>query len=567
MEKFRELKYERLNIGEVRKRGNAFIKAFAAAESYEEAKRLYLELSDALAEVETTVSIAYVRNTMDTSDSFYDAEEQFYNKSLPLLVPMTKKINKLLLSSRFRPDFEAEFGKQMFVNPELEEKTTSTSIMLDMVKESQLVTRYSKLVALCKTEYMGQECNFYGLLKFMQDDDREVRRGAMAEFSRLYAGVADELDEIYTKLVKVRCKMAKKLGFSSYTELAYLKRRRTDYTAEDVAEFRRQVREYVVPACAKLYEIQAKRIGADKLRYYDESYKFSDGNPAPVGGSAEMVPLAKRMYNELSPETGEFFEFMCEHELFDLETRTGKRMGGYCTSFPSFKAPFIFSNFNGTTADIDVLTHEAGHAFEYFTASRCQPLSAYEGSTSEINEIHSMAMEHFTYPWMKLFVGEKDEAKHLFAHLSDALCVIPYLVSVDEFQHRVFEKPDMTAAERRAAWSEIERIYMPWRDYDGDEFLSGGGFWMQKQHIFMYPFYYVDYALAQTCAFELYIRSLSDRNAAWQDYMTLCRLGGSRGYFELLDAANLANPFKDGTVKAVVEPIMAELAKSEYFNV
>lgn len=566
MEKFPDLKYERVDIGAVEANGRAFLKAFAAAKDYDEARRLYLDLETELAKMQTMTSLAYVRSTMDTNDKFYDAEEQFYNRNLPRLVPIQKKLNKALLTSRFRPDFEAEFGKQMFVEPELEQKTMSIRVMGDMVLESQLVTLYSKRVALCKTEFQGTECNFYGLLKFMQSDDREIRHAAMTEFSRLYESVSDELDEIYTKLVKVRCRMARKLGFKSYTELAYIKRSRTDYTADDVAKFRAQVREYVVPACQKLYDIQAGRIGVDKLRYYDESYRFADGNPAPIGGSAEMVPLAQQMYRELSPETGEFFDFMCEHELFDLETRQGKRMGGYCTAFASFKAPFIFSNFNGTTADIDVLTHEAGHAFEAYTAFRCQPLATYVSSTSEINEIHSMAMEHFTYPWMKLFVGEKDEAKHLFGHLADALCTIPYLVSVDEFQHRVFEKPAMTAAERRQVWLEIEKTYMPWRDYDGDEFLAGGGFWMQKQHIFMYPFYYVDYALAQTCAFQLYVRMLNDRNAAWQDYMTLCRLGGSRGYFALLDAANLANPFSEGTLRSVVEPIMAELEKSPYFK-
>ena len=260
------------------------------------------------------------------------------------------------------------------------------------------------------------------------------------------------------------------------------------------------------------------------------------------------------MYHELSKETGEFFDFMVEHELFDLETKPNKHLGGYCTFLSSYSAPFIFSNFNGTSADVDVLTHEAGHAFESYVASRHLPLKEMTFSSSEINEIHSMTMEHFTYPWMDLFFEDKAD-KYRFSHLCSSLYVIPYLVSVDEFQHRVFENPTMDAKQRRAVWHEIEQTYMPWRDYDGNEFLGEGGFWMQKQHIFLYPFYYVDYALAQTCAYQFFIKGLKDKEGAWKSYYKLCQLGGSKGYFDLLKEANLKNPFKEDTVKEIVEAI------------
>ena len=272
----------------------------------------------------------------------------------------------------------------------------------------------------------------------------------------------------------------------------------------------------------------------------------------------ELVAKAQAMYRDMSPETGEFFDFMVKYRLFDLETRPGKRMGGYMTSFPAYKAPFIFSNFNGTSADVDVLTHEAGHAFQGYLAMRSIPVDALKGSTSEINEIHSMSMEHFAYPWMGSFFGANSE-KYLTAHLLDAFCSIPYLVSVDEFQHRVYAQPDMTALERRRVWREIEGIYMPWRDYDGEPFLEGGGFWMQKQHIFLYPFYYIEYALAQLCAFQYYGRMKTDRKAAWADYLRLCRAGGTRGYFELLEIGGLENPFREGVVERSVAHVIQEL--------
>ena len=169
-----------------------------------------------------------------------------------------------------------------------------------------------------------------------------------------------------------------------------------------------------------------------------------------------------------------------------------------------------------------------------------------------------MSMEHFAYPWMESFFGEKYE-KYLTAHLIGAIGVIPYMACVDEFQHRMYEQPDLDAHQRRQVWREIEKTYMPWRDYDGEPFLEEGGFWMQKQHIFLYPFYYIEYALAQMCAFQYYGRMKTDRAQAWQDYLRLCRAGGTRGYFELLEIGSLLNPFRDGTVAASLGHVVEEI--------
>ena len=314
----------------------------------------------------------------------------------------------------------------------------------------------------------------------------------------------------------------------------------------------------MTPAVAEIWEKQRVRLGVDKLRFYDESLVFPEGNANPIGTMPELVDKAQRMYREMSPETGEFFDFMKEYQLFDLETQPGKQTGGYMTRFPAYKAPFIFSNLNGTDADMDVLTHEAGHAFQGYVSMRCIPVSALCGSTSEINEIHSMSMEHFAYSWMEAFFGDQAE-KYKTQHLIGALASIPYLVSVDEFQHRVYAEPGMSAKDRRGVWREIEQKYMSWRDYDGNAFMEEGGFWMQKLHIFLYPFYYIEYALSQICAFQYYGRMKEDRAAAWADYLRLCKAGGTKGYFELLEIGNLANPFRDGSVEQATTHVIKEI--------
>ncbi len=555
---FREMPYTRPDLAAFGEKMKEAAEKLRSAGSYAEARKAYFDLQDAETEVDTLYSIASVRNTIDTQDAFYEAEVKWLQAETAKMIPLEKAFSQALADSSFRADFEREFGPQLMKKTDAALKTMDERLIQDRIREGELRQAYQKDSALAVTEFRGEKVNFYGLLKHMESTDREERKEAFHAWAALYEEISPKLDAQYSELVTIRNRMAKTLGFPSYTEMAYLQRGHFDYTQEDTAAFRKQIREIVTPAVAELRERQRIRLGLDRLCYYDEALLFAEGNADPEGTTEELVAKAQRMYREMSPETGEFFDFMVKYHLFDLETRPGKRMGGYMTRFPGYQAPFIFSNFNGTSADVDVLTHEAGHAFQGYLAMRSIPVSALAGSTSEINETHSMSMEHFAYPWMKLFFGEKSE-RYLTGHLIGALSVLPYMCVVDEFQHRVYERPEMDALERRAVWREIEKEYMPWRDYDGVEFLEQGGFWMQKQHIFLYPFYYLEYALAQMNAFQYYGRMKEDRAGAWADYLTLCRAGGTKGYFGLLETGKLLNPFREGTVEKSVRHIVEEL--------
>ena len=555
---FSEFVYTRPDLADLACRCRQLADEIAAADSYETVRAALLTCKTAQAEMMTMRSIASVRNTVDTRDPFYEAEVGYFNAETPKLALELKKVNEALLASPFRKELEGEFGSLFFHNMDVQKQFADQRIIPAQVRVSQLTQEYSKVTALASTKFRGEDCNFYGLLKHMQSTDRALRKEAFEAWADLYAGIADRLDAIYDEMVQLRDGMAKTLGFASYTDMAYLQRRRYDYTAEDAASFRRQIREVITPAVHKLFLQQQERLGVEKLCYYDEALTYPEGNPIPQGTRDELVAKAQQMYREMSAETGEFFDTMVTHQLFDLETKPGKRGGGYCTGFPSLKLPFIFSNFNGTSADVDVLTHEAGHAFQAYLAARVQPFTDLASSTSEINEIHSMTMEHFAYPWMDLFFGEEKD-KYLYSHLMGTLTVLPYMAAVDEYQHRVYEAPGMTAMERRGVWRELERVYMPWRDYDGNEFLEQGGFWMQKQHIFLFPFYYIEYALAQIGAFQFYDTMKTDRAKAWEDYCRLCRAGGSVGYFALLELAGLDNPFRPGTVEKAVAGVLEEL--------
>ena len=560
MQKFHELKYVRPDQEAVEKAFDGFIDEINNATSGEELCAICERMDEYSREFGTMYTIASIRNTMDMRDQFYEDEMMYLAEAGAKLQLYDKKVNTALLASPYLYAVKQRFGDLYVTNKQMQIELMNDDVVPLLVREDNLGNEYSKTAALAHTDFRGEDCNFYGLLKHMNAPDRNERREAFVAWADLYQSIAHTLDKIYDELVALRVQIAQKLGFESYIDYIYKQRGRYDYNAQDVAAFRKQVREEIVPVCQKLYDEQTKRLGIDKLHWYDEALAFADGNADPIGDKDELVAKAMEFYSALSDETGEFFAFMVNNELFDLETRPGKHMGGYCTFLPLYRAPFIFSNFNGTSADVDVLTHEAGHAFQAYTASRTLPLDEMVWSTNEVNEIHSMSMEHFAYPYAEEFFGEAAN-KYRYNHLKDALCSIPYLVSVDEFQHRVFERPQMTAAERRQVWREIEQTYMPWRDYDGNEFLSSGGFWMQKQHIFLYPFYYVDYALAQICAFQFLAKDRKDHAQAWKDYLVLCRLGGSKGYFDTLRQGKLLNPFASDTVAKVMVDVNAALAE------
>ena len=554
MEKFCNMQY-------VRPDGEALIRDIREATNglkdskvYETARNIFWKIQEEATHFETMSSLASVRNTIDTTDEFYEKEMEYLFGMQPKIDVEMKAFQEALLASDFLEEFEKELGELYMQQLKANIRLTDACNVELQVKESMLKQEYSKIAAAPTTEFHGEELNFYGLLKKMQSDDRLIRKEALEAWSALYESISGKLDEIYTELMKLRLQMAENLGFESYEDMVFLKMGRFTYTPEDLAVFRQQVCEHVVPICEKLFENQRQRLGLDALHYYDESMVFPDGNAMPMGTTQELLDKAGKMYREISKETGEFFDFMLEYDLFDLETRNGKQQGGYCTTFPDFKAPFIFSNFNGTDADIDVLTHEAGHSFEAYEAMRRIPLTEQTFSTSEVAEIHSMSMEFFTYPWMELFFGEQAE-KYRKSHLWDALECVPYMACVDEFQHRVYDEKLFDAMERRKVWSELEKKYMPWRDYDGNAFLENGGFWMQKQHIFMYPFYYIDYALARFGSLEYYGHMMQDYQSAWKDYYHLCCAGGSKSYPELLKIGNLSSPFEEGTVKKILDLI------------
>ncbi len=555
--KFEEMTYERPDIEQVEKQFGELLTKFENAGTADAQNAVMKEINDLRVEVETMGTLAQVRHSIDTNDQFYDAENDYFDENQPRMQALSTQFYQALVKSPFRSELEQSWGKQLFRLAEMTVKTFDPVILADLQKENKLASDYDRLIASAKIDFEGEERNLAQMGPFLTSPDREMRKRAYEARYNFFIKHQDELDEIYDGLVKTRTELARKLGYKTFTELGYLRLSRSDYNAEMVANFRKQVEEFIVPVATALRERQKERIGVDALRYYDEGFKFPSGNPKPHGDPDWIVDKGKRMYMELSPETDEFFTVMTDNHLMDLVSKKGKNAGGYCTGLGKYKVPFIFSNFNGTFGDVTVLTHEAGHAFQSYS-SRHFELPEYGFPTMESAEIHSMSMEFFTWPWMDLFFEEETE-KFKFMHLADALQFIPYGVAVDEFQHFVYENPDVSPGERRAAWRRIEKKYLPHRNYEGNDYLESGAFWHQQGHIFGVPFYYIDYTLAQICAFQFWKKANEDRERAWADYLNLCKQGGSKSFLELVQTANLISPFDTGCVESVIGDIEAWL--------
>ena len=562
--KFNEYKYEHLDLEKIKKEFSELIESFEKAENVEGQVNAFDEIIKLRNHIETMQTLVSVRHSIDTNDEFYDKENEYMDEISPILFGFTNDFYKALVNSKFKDELIQKYGKFLFDLAENTLKTFSPEIIPDAQEENRLSSKYSKLIASAKIDFDGKELNLSQMVPYTQSKDRNIRFEAAKKVAQFFAENQDEFDNIYDSLVKVRTRMAQKMGYKNFVEFGYKQLSRLEYDAKMVEGYRKQVLENIVPLHTELRERQGKRLGVDKLKFYDEAIKFNSGNADPHGSPEWILNNGKTMYKELSKETDEFFTFMTENNLLDLLSKKGKMSGGYCTYIPEHKAPFIFANFNGTSHDIDVLTHEAGHAFQVYQ-SRGFEVPEYLWPSYEACEIHSMSMEFLTWPWMDLFF-ENDTDKYKFIHLSEALLFIPYGVTVDEFQHWVYENPEATPKERREKWIEIEKKYLPTRDYGEVEELKNGIFWFRQGHIFSSPFYYIDYTLAQVCAFQFWIKSRENREKAWKDYLNLCKLGGSKPFFELMKSANLKNPFEEGTLAFVIPKIKEYLDNVDDMN-
>ncbi len=552
--KFSELPYERPDYEQVKAQMEGLMAQLEAAGSAEQFLQVFGDINTLRNHYGTASTLCSIRHSINTKDEFYDKETEYWDEYAPLYQNLESKLFKLVLHSKFAEELKASIPETFFKEAEFSEKSFREDIIPDLQEENKLSTEYDKLIASAEIEFEGKIYNLSQMKALTQSKDPAVREKAYLKRMSFFVEHEKEIDDIYDKMVHLRDKIAKKLGFNNFVELGYIRMSRYDYDKNDVATYREEVLKHIVPVASTLYQQQMERLGVERLRYFDESMEFLSGNATPKGTPEELIAAAQNMYHEMSPETGEFIDVMVNGELLDLVSKPGKASGGYCTSIPDYKLPFIFANFNGTSGDADVLTHEAGHAFQVYQ-SRNIPIPECVWPSMESCEIFSMSMEFFAWPWSKGFFKEDTEKYH-YQHLGSTVKFVPYGVLVDHFQHEVYEHPDMTPDERKATWRRLEKMYLPHKDYEGCDILEKGCWWYQQGHIFGSPFYYIDYTLAQICALQFWKRSQVDKDPqAWPDYLAMCQCGGTLPFRKLLKVGSLREPFQQGILGEVMESV------------
>ena len=561
--KFSEMTYTRPDINALLARCKQLAAKAADAQDGDALIQVYYEQSRAFADYTTASQLANIHYTCDTRDAYWKAEQDFFDANGPAVTNASVEISRAFLANPYVDALTEHFGTTCVAGMK-----NAVLGMDDRTVELQqefnaLVSQYQQIYGGALVELDGKQLTIPQLGPYKEDLDPAVRRVAYEAEAGYFDAHRDELDTLYTKIVKNLNRQAEVLGYKDYSELSYVRMNRIGYGQAEIQAFRDQVARDVVPELQKVMAMRAKRTGITHPTFTDLPIIFKDGNPKPIPGYQARMDAARTMYHELSPETAEFIDFMQDNELFDVESRPGKMSGGYMTSLPSYKAPFIFANWNNTSGDVDVLTHECGHAFEGYVAERDPKVPAdLECPGMESAEIHSMAMEFLTAPWHHLLFG-KDTEKYALLHAEDSFLFLAYGCIVDEFQHRMYQNPDLTPDERNAVWLELEHKYRPWIDFDNLPFYGRGAGWQRQLHIYECPFYYIDYCLSTMAALQFFLLSLKDHKDAWERYLKLVRRAGLASYTELMQTAGLKVPFEDGSIKAIAQQMGQWIAEHQ----
>ncbi len=559
--KFNEFPYARPDLEKLTSTVHALIERVKNATEPQQLFDCIREMDEIGADIESDGSIASVRYTLNVKDEYYQNERKFWGEAEPQIQQLMSDFMGAVLDSPFLNAAKERFGALMFDNAIIQRKTIAPEVIADLAEEARLTMEYARLTGSAQIEFNGEVLGLPAMGKYMDSADRDMRKRAFEAYSGYFYEHKEEFDKVFSELAILRERIAKKLGQETYTQLGYLRMTRNCYKPENVAAFREQVKRDLVPFINELKAEQAKQLGISSITIYDDKAQPKELDVKPIAFDEELYQIGIQMYRDMSPETKVFIESMDEMGCFDLLSYAGKQPGGYCTFIPRYETPFIFANFNGTTGDVDVFTHEGGHAYYVYMASRKMELGSQIMPTMDMAEIHSMSMEFMCWPSLERFYGDKtDIAKR--KHLISSLSFIPYGCMVDEFQHRVYENPNMSVEDMNKIWLELEAEYRPFLDFDGIPFYAEGRTWQRQGHIYQVPFYYIDYCLAQCVSlqfFELMQREGFDK--AWETYNKLVNQGAMKNFTDLLDYTGLKNPFEDGALKGIIEMVRAWLNK------
>ncbi len=552
--KVKDYRYERADLAGAAAFVDKAIKRVNKAKTAEEIVAVREEVNALMNSVSTQGALAYIRHSLDVREKFYEGERNYYDENMPPLSAKLAKFYKAIVCSPLIAEVEKHVNPLIIEKMRASVKVTDDVIVDDMVEENKLVSEYDRLMAEQTYPWEGKKLTISEIIKHTKAADRETRKKAFTVIGETLESISDKLDGIFDKLVKVRDRMAKKMGFKNYVEMGDLLIGHISYGRKEVAVFRESTLKDVVPTLKTLKARLAEKLGIkDGMHIYDNDSYIAGGNIDPEGSAEDLFAAAQSMYNDMDEKLGAFFKEMCDAGAIDYVSRDGKMSGGYAELLYGFGQPFIFANFNGTMDDVGVLTHEFGHAYAFKRAYLNRIDTDILVGGMETAETHSMSMEQLANKYNEKFYGARAK-EATYQQVFDAFAFLPYGVIVDVFQEIVYTNPEMTPAERKKLWLELEGVFRPYLDMTDIPYINKGGRWQYQRHIYESPFYYIDYCLSTVMALQFGVLAETDYSAALGKYLNLVETGGTKSLDTLAHEAGFVSPFdKDALKKLCVE--------------
>lgn len=556
---FAKLPYLRPNLADLRSQARRSRLILRIASNQLAAEKAIQDFDNALASFRTMAVIARIRHDQALDNPTLKQEQTFFDEAEAEVLQIERQVYQALLKSRHAAHMGELFGMMLLRRAENSDSLINARVVNLIADENKLASTYQTEMAEPAIAYDGKLLSLAQIEPFLQSPVREIRRTAHVAISLFFKERSERFDQIFDQLVVTRDRIARGLGLRRFTDLGYRRMERMDYGRAEVEALRDSVVRYIVPLTVEIRRLQRRRLGIDRMYHYDLPCLFPQGNPVCLIEPEKLAQTADKLFADLFGQTPSFFHSLSERGFLDLLARPNKTGGGYCTTVYDARLPFILMNASSTPQDVTTLMHEAGHACASITSFTVPRLSCCHQPSLDICEIHSTAMEYLTYPFMDRFFGE-DAEDYTLMHMTEGLLFLPYGCMVDEFQHRIYDEPSLTSAQRHQIWRSLEEKYQPYLEYEADEYFAAGCAWHKKEHIFAVPFYYIDYCIAQLASLEIWMLSREKKGEAIKRYESLCQAGGSAPFGELLRTAGLSSPFSADTIKRIAYQACAFLA-------
>jgi len=485
---------------------------------------------------------SYLLSKDMTDEAANEADREFREEIRPKAEAGESKLVESLLASRHKIAVGERFGPQLLCMLETQVEPLAPINSDLRVKCSDVTHEYDKLLSGGEVRVRGETLTLQQARGKHSSEDPDIRKEAFFAHRRWFQDHRDQLAKMFDDLVHYRDEMGRNLGHDSFTPLGYESMNRTDYGPEDAKAFRDSIREFAAPVLARIHGEQARTLGESVLSPWNMTYHPERTLPSGIAKPVDrQIAKAQAVFDDLAPWLGKHFARMRDENLIDLENRKGKRAGAFCTSFDDEKRVAIMCNSVGDMDDVSTLMHEMGHAFQGWEST---PIEAVElrWPTADACEIHSMGMEYLSQRHIGHFFAEADAHKYIASRWAQGVRLLCYISTVDEFQHWIYAHPKATADERDATWVEIFDRYHPGIDWSACEDLSAMR-WYAQLHIFDYPFYYIDYGIAETGAMQLALMDRDDHDKAMLTYRELCRTGGTKSVLGIFESAGMRSPF------------------------